>query len=128
MSHDGSLLQTYALPSGVEMCLFDATRHYFGGYYHVRLEAKADIPLHREYFRDSQLFEDALERLGVTVYFGRSLEKMAVHCDDIILVRNSLLEAFEATVLKYLRHQEFAKRFVGTEYAKCLSKRVPAPW
>ena len=96
----------------------DQTRHYFGGYFHVKVLAYCDVPLEQSYFGDLAEFNDAVGKMGTSVRFERVLEKMAVPESGIESVRSQLILAFHETARVYLSAPDFAPRFVQSEYQK----------
>lgn len=114
-------VRTYPLAGGCRAVLSDATRHYYGGYFHVRLEVRADLELTAECFENRAAYEDALGRLGSRVTFRRILDKMAVPEPELDDVRRSLIGAFETNLLPYLLRPDFPRRFVASEYARSLT-------
>jgi hypothetical protein len=120
------LIKVYRLADGLQATVTDATRHYFGGYYHVRIEVSSYIPVSTTVFADPTEHREALRLLGNSAHLSRSLEKMAVPVEEIDTVRRHLLESFEATVLPYLLRDHFADSFVRSEYRAALKKsRTP---
>ena len=117
-------MKTFTLGGGIQATLSDHTRHYFGGYYHVRLQVSADIPVSAGAFADASEYQDAVKRLGSLVTFSRTLEKMAVPDSQIDAVRQQLLASFDTNVLPYLVREDFADSFVQSEYRKTLKSRV----
>ena len=118
------VLKSCVMGSGITATVTDITRHYFGGYYHVRIQVHADVPVSAVSFDAVGDYEDAVVRLGHSVPFSRILEKMAVPEVEIVPVRQQLLDAFDANVLPYLQRDDFASNFVRSEYQKKL-KSVP---
>lgn len=114
------VIREYDLGGGITARLQDATRHYFGGYYHVRIEVGADVPLLASAFTGPEEYRAALRLLGEQVRFHRVLEKMAVPEAEIAAVRRDLLGAFDSNVLPYLSRPDFPERFMRSEYARCL--------
>ncbi|BCS54006.1 hypothetical protein [Geobacter sp. SVR] len=121
-----TVIRTMKLSDGVTAAILDATCHYFGGYYHVRLRVEAEVPLSASWFDSTSDYRDALERLGASVRFERSLEKMAVPENEIEDVRQALLQSFEVNVQPYLSRPDFARRFVLSEHAKAGKSRPTA--
>lgn len=105
---------------GLSLELLDQTRHYFGGYYHVKVCARCDIPLKRDYFEDDAEFSRAVANMGMSVRFERILEKMAVPESEVESVRSRLIHSFHETTGTYLSNPDFAPRFVRNEYRKCV--------
>lgn len=116
MLQDTSLISSVVLNSGLCITLSDETRHYFGGYYHVKILAHCNVPLDQRYFDDEAQYQDARNKLGDSVRFERVLEKMAVAEEDIASVRNQLIDAFNATATGYLSAPDFDRRLVRKEY------------
>ena len=118
------IIETIPLNSTLSITLTDQTRHYFGGYYHVKLLAYCDIPLEQDYFENAEEFGVAVNKMGATVRFERVLEKMAVPESEIASIRNQLIKAFHDTSVAYLSSTGFAPGFVRSEYQKC-EKKTP---
>ncbi|MDA8429993.1 MAG: hypothetical protein M0T70_12135 [Geobacteraceae bacterium] len=114
----GELLKTCVLGGGVVATVKDLTRHYFGGYYHVRILVSADVPVSAASFAAAADYEAAVVRLGQAVNFSRILEKMAVPESEIDDVRQKLMADFDANVLPYLLRDNFAPGFVRSEFRK----------
>lgn len=113
-----NIIRECNLADGVSAVIHDVSSHYFGGYYHVRLQITAEVPLRRDWFGSVSEHEDALRRLGPAVCFKRTLEKMAVPATEVDAVMSELLESFEANVLTYLSRPDFPSRFALSEYGK----------
>lgn len=124
MSHTENIIKICTLAGGIQATVSDHTRHYFGGYYHVRILVSADVPVSAGAFGDASEFQDAVKRLGNLVCFRRTLEKMAVPDGEIDLVRQHLLASFDTNVLPYLLRDGFADSFVRSEYRKVLKSRA----
>jgi hypothetical protein len=122
--HDGGVIRECELGEGVVALIRDASRHYFGGYFHVRLLVTVDVPLCAAWFGNAREYEDALGRLGSSARFSRTLEKMAVPLVEVDCVRNSLLDSFESNLRAYLSRPDFPSRFVQAEYAKACKSVV----
>lgn len=122
MLNKSNIITTIDLNSGLRITLSDETRHYFGGYYHVKVLAYCNVPLDRLHFEDEVQYLDAVGKLGQSVRFERILEKMAVSEQDIPTVRNQLVDSFKNTAVSYLSAHDFDRRFVKNEYRICKSK------
>lgn len=115
-------IEILELESGISISLSNETRHYFGGYYHVKILAHCDIFLDRGFFDDETEYLDALQRLGKSVRFERFLEKMAVPEQNIESELNQLVTAFKQTAVPYLSAPDFECRLVRSEYRLSLNK------
>jgi len=116
------IVETITLDSALHITLEDQTRHYFGGYFHVKVLAWCDIPLQQGYFENDVEYNGAVAKMGTFARFERSLEKMAVPESEIESVRSQLLQAFRETAKAYLSSADFAPRFVQSEYQKQVKK------
>lgn len=116
------IIETITLDSALCITLLDQTRHYFGGYFHVKVLAYCDIPLKQSYFENRDEFSDAVGIMGTSVRFERVLEKMAVPESGIESVRSQLTLAFHETTRAYLSVPDFASRFIRSEYRKRVKK------
>lgn len=116
------ILETIVLDSSLSITLLDQTRHYFGGYYHVKILVFCDVPVMRSYFEDVTVYNDVVALLGESVRFERTLEKMAVPESGIESVRCQLAQDFRETSRSYLSVPDFAARFVMSEYQKRVQK------
>ena len=110
------------LDSALCITLLDQTRHYYGGYHHVKVLAYCDIPLEKCYFENEAEFSAAVAKMGASVRFERVLEKMAVPESEIESVRSQLIKAFHETSKVYLSVPDFSCRFVRSEYRKHANK------
>jgi len=123
VTHTENIIKTCRLGDGLLASVSDLTSHYFGGYYHVRILIRADVPVSAAAFDVELDYQDAVKRLGPSVSFRRTLEKMAVPDGEIDSVRQQLLASFDATMLPYLIRDDFADSFVRSEYRKAVKSR-----
>lgn len=119
------IIETITLDTDLCITLLDQTRHYFGGYFHVKVLAYCDVQVDPAYFDDDAERSDAAERMGTSVRFERVLEKMAVPESAIESVRSQLIRDFHETTVAYLSTPDFAPRFVRSEYLKRIKKSSP---
>ena len=119
------IIETIELDSDLCITLLDQTRHYFGGYFHVKVLAYCDVSVDPAYFDDDAERSDAAGKMGASVRFERILEKMAVPESGIESVRSQLIQAFHETTIDYLSAADFAPRFVRSEYLKRIKKSSP---
>lgn len=119
------IIETIKLDTDLCITLLDQTRHYFGGYFHVKVLAYCDVPVDPAYFDSDAERSDAAEKMGTSVRFERVLEKMAVPESGIESVRSQLTQAFHDTTVGYLSAADFAPRFIRSEYLKRIKKSSP---
>jgi len=125
--NNGNIIRECTLANSIKAVIHDVSSHYFGGYYHVRLQITAEVTLCKSWFSSASEYEDAIRRFGDAVSFKRTLEKMAVPATEVDSVKSELLESFDTNVLSYLLRHDFPSRFVLTEYHKvCKPNAVSA--
>ncbi len=113
--------------SDLAVTFHDQTRHYFGGYYHVRVLVFCDIQLLSHYFTHDSEYDTARKLLGESVRFERILEKMAVPTADVEKVRDHLVDTFRSTAIHYLSRPEFPGSVVLAEFRKHSVKSIRGP-
>ena len=112
------IIKESLLENGIRAVIYDQTRHYFGGYYHVSLLITADVSITASYFPTEAEYTDAISRMGESACFKHSLEKMAVPAEEVEKIRAGLLDSFETNALAYLSQPDFPRRFILKECRK----------
>lgn len=115
---DLAVLHRITLPNGLMVTLTDRTRHYFGGYWLVRLTITCPIPVTEHNLPDSIDLTSARNLLGEQVEFVNDLEKMAVPGDEKEQVISSFVKRFEASLLPFLGSDKFPPNFILKEYTR----------
>lgn len=110
--------------NGLRLELFDVSRHYFGGYWRLGLEARCLVPLSAAGNHDPDRFEELRRLVGDPVPFVRSIEQMAVPPEQVEAARVVLQERLLAQVLPLLEHPDFAARFVAREYQQRIRRTL----
>lgn len=121
---EGALLTERDLSNGLRFALFDVSRHYFGGYWRLSLEARCLVPLSAAGIADEAQLEEIRRHLGDPVPFVRSIEQMAVPSGDVESRRTALQERLTAQMQALLSHPRFAERFIATEYRQRIKRTL----
>lgn len=116
------LIQKLTMENGLEICIFDHTRRYYGDFYHVKLRIVFEIDLREEHFGNLNDYSDALRILGKSVSYCRVLEKMGVPSTGIERVREMLTQSFKEHSLPYFSSPDFQRKFVLSHYDKLKKK------
>lgn len=111
------------LQNGLIVRFFDRTRHYYGGFYHVKVEVCCDLSVVPELFASSEQYCQAVEILGETVNYKKTLERMGVNESDIRTVQEQLITQFVESSLTYLSAPSFPSGIVRAELEKQVKKR-----
>lgn len=124
MSRRGAPLLEQDLPNGLRFELFDRSRHYFGGYWRLSLEARCLVPLSAAGIADEKRREELKRYLGDPVPFVRSIEQMAVPVAEVEQQRAVLQERLTAQMQTLLTHPRFAERFIDSEYRQRIKRSL----
>lgn len=112
--NDALMVREFA--NGLRLELFDVSRHYFGGYWRLSIEARCLVPLSTAGIEDPVRLEELRRQLGDPVSFVRSVEQMAVPPEQVATTRAVLQERLLAQLVPLLEHPDFAARFLAREY------------
>jgi len=113
---ENDALMERELANGLRLELFDTSRHYFGGYWRLSIEARCLVPLSAANIEDPARFDELRRQLGDPVPFVRNVEQMAVPPEQVDATRAFLQRRLLAQVLPLLEHPDFAARFLAKEY------------
>lgn len=111
------------LQNGLIVRFLDRTRHYYGGFYHVKVEVCCELAVVPEQFTSSEQYSQAVAILGATVNYTKMLERMGVPEADIPTVRDRLITQFVTSSQDYLSAPSFPSGVVRTELDKQRKKR-----
>ncbi len=114
----GNLLRKVKLENNIILHFYDRSRHYYGGFYQVTVQACCELPLCPEHCVNADAYAEAVASLGEIVRFTRNLEMMGVLEGDMPAVREQLIDRFIATVLVYIKDPLFPKGLVAAELEK----------
>lgn len=112
------LLRETTLENGLTVRFSNASKPYFGDFHHVKLEIACEVLLSARYFATEAELHDACRRLGTSVVYRRTIEKMGVPTAEVDTVLGRLIASFVANSLPYLASTTFAPRFILAELAK----------
>lgn len=122
-----SCIKHMELPNGLVITIYDATRRYYEDYHLVRLEMVCETAVRREYFDSSADFSDAVDVLGESAVFRKTIEKMGVPYAEIGQARQRLMEGIENNCRGYFAMESFPRKLVMSELAKARDKRRRPP-
>lgn len=109
--------RTEILANGLTLEFFDESNRYFGDYWRIRLEARCTVSV-RSALADDPDLPQALQLLGESILYSRSLEKMGVPGDNAVSVRQALISAFLEGASPYLSSPSFPARLVRQKIAE----------
>jgi len=119
---DALMVREFA--NGLRLELFDASRHYFGGYWRLSIEARCLVPLSAAGSDDSTHLEELRRQLGDPVPFVRAVEQMAVPPERVDGARAALQERLLAQLVPLVEHPDFAARFLAKEYQQRIKRTL----
>ncbi len=106
------------LDNGLTFRFYDFTRRYYGDFFLVKLEARCQIPLRKEYFENAEAFDEARVLLGEVVLFKRTLERMGTPAAEVGRAIAGLMANFEAHALAYFASPSFPTKLVMSQLSK----------
>lgn len=106
------------LPNGLVFRFYDRTRHYYGGFYHVKVEACCELQVVPEIFSSTEDHSRAVAILGPVFNYSKVIERMGVPEPDILSVRDQLISRFAESSLTYISSPTFPSGVVRRELEK----------
>jgi hypothetical protein len=100
------------LANGLTVEFFDSSNRYFGAYWRLCLEVHCQIDV-AGILSGAEL-EKARSALGASVDFNRRLVRMGVAEDDLLTVRQEMVESFLASARAYLEKPAFPARLIAS--------------
>ena len=110
--------------NGLRLELFDTSRHYFGGYWRLSIEARCLVPLSAANIKDSERLAELRRQLGDPVPLVRSVEQMAVPPELVDETRAVLQQRLLAQLVPLVEHPDFAARFLAKEYQQRIKRTL----
>lgn len=111
-------LRSIELPNGLNFRFFDRTKHYFGGFYHVKIEVCSKIIINSVCCTFSELQLQAASVLGDSVRYSKILGRMGVLESEIQNVRGQLMSQFIESSYAYLATPSFPSVVILKELEK----------
>jgi hypothetical protein len=123
-----NLIKKLPLPNGLNITLIDHTRHYFGGFYLVKMEIMCKVPVLARYYEEPGDYNEARTLLGDEIIYSRMEEQMGVPSTEIEGVLNRLMTNFMEHSLHYFSSAQFPAKMVHAELNKIKRKKVLTPY
>lgn len=123
MSEQGALM-VREFANGLRLELVDTSRHYFGGYWRLSIEARCLVPLSAAGSDDPERLAELRRQLGDPVPLVRSVEQMAVPPELVDETRAALQQRLLAQLEPLLEHPDFAARFIAKEYQQRIKRTL----
>ena len=113
------LVDSIALKNKLTLNLFDASRQITQDRWLVVLIAKIDVPVDPSIASIDEIdWKDLTAVLGSSVLFQKKRERNFVANEAKDAVFLSLRDNFKETLMDYLAHPDFAKRFILGRYSE----------
>lgn len=113
---DNAPLALYAFSNGLTLEFFDTSRHYYGGYWRLSIEARCLVPLSAAGIEEPARLAELRRQLGDPVPFVRTIEQMAVPPERVEVTCANLQQRLLAQMVPLVEHPDFAARFFAKEY------------
>ena len=114
------LIETIALPNGLNLELWDNSRPMAGDRWLIALLAKVEVPVLPEYFstlnNSDQAYRDLLAAYSDPLVFTQEKTRHFVDENNIDDVLAELCQRFKDNLLSYLGNPRFASLYVMKKY------------
>jgi hypothetical protein len=117
-----NLVKEIPLDNNLKVCFHNHNHRYFGDYHRVKVEITCEVPIMEEYFATRAECEEAINSLGSSALFKRSVEQMGVSTDELEPCLERIIENFIGHSLSYLASKEFPRKLIQKELAKTTRK------
>lgn len=121
---ENNALMVREFDTGLRLELFDTSRHYFGGYWRLSIEARCLVPLSAAKIEEADRLDELRRQLGDAVPFVRAVEQMAVPPERVEATRGDLQQRLLVQVVPLLEHPDFAARFIAKEYQQRIKRTL----
>jgi hypothetical protein len=128
---ENGILKTVELDNGLKLNVMDNSRGLIGDRWYVSIIARIDVFVDMVFQSsdgtDAILPDDIKQLLGDSVRFEKKMERHFIDQKEKDDIKQGLENSLIESLLPYLSHPEFPKRFVITEYVKAKQKSTWQP-
>jgi hypothetical protein len=117
-----NLVKEIPLENNLKVCFHNHNHRYFGDYHRVKVEITCEVPITEEYFSTRAECAEAINSLGRSALFKRSIEQMGVSTDELEPCLERIIENFISHSLSYLASKEFPRKLIQKELARTTRK------
>ena len=114
------LVKEIPLENNLNVCFYNHNHRYFGDYHRVKVEITCKVPLKEEYFTTRAECVEAINTLGLSALFKRSVEQMGVSSDELEPCLERIIDNFISHALSYLASPEFPRMLIKKEMANSM--------
>lgn len=107
-----NIIKHYSLSNGLEISIVDRTFRYFGNYFTVFLELEAKVAVKKEYFENSDEFDNAVKLIGREQVYKREIKRQGVVEEELGKIKDEVIKYFEEHSISYLEKETFLKKFI----------------
>ncbi|MDF1579148.1 MAG: hypothetical protein P1P74_00030 [Desulfuromonadales bacterium] len=120
MMNETPVFRTIALNGGLTLQVVDHSNRYFGDYHRIKLVISCELPLTAASIPEAwrERAAEVRERLGESLHFERSMERMGVAGDAVAAVKEEMLASFLTSTGHYLARPAFVARLVADKLGK----------
>jgi hypothetical protein len=127
MTRELELLETIPLENGLALCLYNGSKVIADKLWYVSLTGKVDIPV-----SEADLLNDGKEpldiaaireALGDRIFFEKKMERNFVVEDKKSAVLQLIRDYFMDSIVKYLSHPDFSRKYIVKCYREYQKKK-----
>lgn len=126
MEGHGSLLESITLDNGLEIRFYDQSRPVAGDRWMVQLLIDLPITLDDSILKNLPAsephFREFLDQFGTSVHYQLTKTRHFVPQEETKSILNELRREFVSAGIDYLRHPDFARRYISKIYREWTEK------
>ena len=122
-----SLEKSIDLKNGLTLELWDKSRSMVGDRWKITVIAQVDVPVEKAFLElniDPPVSVDEMKNLiGESVRFEKKMERFFIDEKEKDEVIQKIMDSLLESLLPYLSHPLFCKRFIAIEFARAKQKK-----
>jgi len=123
-----SLEKSIDLKNGLTLELWDKSRSMVGDRWKITVIAQIDVPVEKAFLEPNgnqqENLDDMKMLLGESVRFEKKMERFFIDEKEKDEVTQEIMDSLLESLLPYLSHPWFCKRFIAIEFARAKQKKL----
>jgi hypothetical protein len=123
-----SLEKSIDLKDGLTLELWDKSRSMVGDRWKITIIAQIDVPVEKAFLgpngNKQENLDDMKMLLGESVRFEKKMERFFIDEKEKDKVTQEIMDSLLESLLPYLSHPLFCKRFIAIEFARAKQKKL----
>jgi hypothetical protein len=123
-----SLEKSIDLKNGLTLELWDKSRSMVGDRWKITIIAQIDVPVEKAFLEPNgnqqENLDDMKMLLGESVRFEKKMERFFIDEKEKDEITQEIMDSLLESLLPYLSHPLFCKRFIAIEFARAKQKKL----